>query len=561
MDSATSTRNGSRETFQILKRFIESYDGRPFDLIVVGGGISGAAAAYDAASRGLSVALVEKQDFGCATSAATSKLIHGGFRYLANLEFGVVRESLSERRTMSNIAPNFVYPLASMITIYGSKLSDNMKAIRAGMTLYHTLSLDKQKTWDKSKRIPRFKMLKPREVLELEPNVRAERLQGGALIYDCLSICPERLTLGFVKSAVQQGAQVSNYAKVEDFLFSTAGRIGGVRVKDLINDRDIEITGSLVINCSGPWTDIVLGLVDKKGGAAHVRRSEGIHVITRKLIGNRMVSSAARRGGHFFLVPWRNHSLIGTTDKEYLGDPDDYRVTRTAIEELLEDVNGGFGREPIRYEDVQFAYGGLRPLVEDQTKGTYESSRKYEIYDNAKEGFEGLITVAGGKYTTSRSLAENVMEVVARKLGRKLPKCTTAKRHLAGCEIEDINAFIDGTKSHNGDLEATTLDWLARHYGTEYERVLDIARADKALAELLDADGEILAQVAYAVRDEMALTLKDVFFRRTGLGTLGDPGDDVVNKVADLAASELGWDGDRKAGEIQQVNQAMQVPA
>lgn len=544
-----------------MKRFLETYNGRPFDLIVVGGGISGAAVAYDAASRGLSVALVEKQDFGCATSAATSKLIHGGFRYLANLEFGVVRESLSERRTMSNIAPNFVYPQPVMLTIYGSKLSDNTKVIKTGMTLYHTLSLDKRSTWDKSKKIPRFKMLKPKEVLQLEPNVRAEGLRGAGLIYDCLSLCPERLTLAFVRSAVKHGAQVSNYAKVEGFLFSGSGRIGGVKVRDIIRGKDVEITGSLVVNCGGPWADIILGLLHKKGGATHVRRSEGIHVITRKLIGEHMVSSASKRGGHFFLIPWRNHSLIGTIDKEYVGDPDDYHVTRAAIEELLEDVNGGFGHEPIRYEDVKYAYGGLRPLVEDQTKGTYESSRKYEIYDNAKEGFDGLITVAGGKYTTSRSLAKNVMEVVAKKLGRKLGKCTTAKRHLAGCEIKDINAFIEGIKSENDDLEARSFDWLGGHYGTEYQRVIDLARTKRSLAEPLDADGEILAQAVYAIREEMALTLKDVFFRRTGLGTLGDPGDDVIHKVADLVAAELGWDEDRKDKEIQQVKQAMQVPA
>jgi len=380
-----------------MKRFIETYDGRPFDVVVVGGGISGAAVAYDAASRGLSVALVEKQDFGCATSAATSKLIHGGFRYLANLEFGIVRESLSERRTMSNIAPNFVYPQPVIVAIYGSKLSDNTKLIRTGMTLYHTLSLDKRATWDKSKKIPRSKMLKPKDVLRLEPNVRAEGLRGGGLIYDCLSLCPERLTLAFVKSAVKHGAQASNYVKVEGFLFSGSGRISGVRVRDLIKNREVEITGSLVINCGGPWADIILTSINDKGVGTKVRRSEGIHVITRKLVGDHMVACASKRGKPFFLLPWRGHSLIGTTDKEYIGDPDDYRVTRAAIEELLEDVNSGFGLEPLRYDDVLHSYGGLRPLVEDQTKGTRESSRRYEIYDAAKDGSEGLITVAGGE--------------------------------------------------------------------------------------------------------------------------------------------------------------------
>jgi len=544
-----------------MKRFIETYDGRPFDVVAVGGGISGAAVAYDAASRGLSVALLEKQDFGCATSAATSKLIHGGIRYLANREFGLVRESLRERRTMSNIAPNLVYPQPVIVAIHGRTSISTSWAIRAGMMLYDLLSFDKRFTWDKSKRLPLHRMLNSKEVLRLEPNVRAEDLRGAAFYFDCLSLCPERLTLAFIKSAVKEGAQVSNYAKVGGFLSSGSGRISGVKVRDLISDRDLEIEGRLVVNCGGPWADIILNFISDKGVGTKVRRSEGIHVITRRLVGHHMVACTSTRGKGFFLLPWRGHTLIGLTDKEYVGDPDDFNVTRAAIEELLEDVNDRSGVEPLRYEDVLYTYGGLRPLVENQTKGTRESSRRYEIYDNGKNGLEGLITVVGGKYTTSRGLAESVMKMVARKLGRDLGKCVTAKRYLAGCEIKDINAFVDGVKSENKDFEERTLDWLGRHYGTEYQGVIDLARADKSLAEPLDQDGEIAAQVVYATREEMALTLKDIFLRRTGLGTLGDPGDDVLNKVADLAMSELGWDSDRKDQEIRQVKQALQVPA
>jgi len=543
-----------------MKRFIDTYDGRPFDVIVVGGGISGAAVAYDAASRGFSVALLEKQDFGCATSAATSKLIHGGLRYLANLEFRMVRESLTERRTMLNVAPNLVYPQPVMLTLYGGARPDNKLAIQTGMMLYHILSLDRRSTWDRSKKLPRPTMLSAGEVLRREPNVRGEGLRGAGLIYDCRSLCPERLTLAFVKSAVKEGAHVSNYAKIEGFLLSRE-RIMGVKVRDLLTSSEREIEGRLVINCGGPWADIIRNLIDDAGAGAKVRRSEGIHVITRKLVNDHMVSRNTKSGGRFFLLPWRGHTLIGITDKEYVGDPDDYRVTRAAIEELLADVNAGFGAGPLRYEDVVYAYGGLRPLVEDQTRGTYESSRKYEIYDNAREGVEGLITVAGGKYTTSRSLAENAMHMAAGKLGRPLGKCTTATRHLAGCEINDMTAFVDGIKTENRDFEERTLDWLARHYGTEAQQVIALARADKSLAEPLDADGEIPAQVLYAIREEMALTLADIFLRRTGLGTLGDPGDEVTTKVANLTAAELGWSEERKAKELSHLQQALRIPS
>jgi len=543
-----------------MERFIENYSGEKFDLVVIGGGITGAAVAYDAASRGLSVALLEKQDFGCATSAATSKLIHGGFRYLANFELGLVRESLKERRTLSNIAPNFVYPKAGILACYGKKATDKPTVIKAGMTLYDVLSFDKTLTWDKSKKIPLHRMLTPKEVLARETNVRSKGLIGGALYYDCASLCPERLTLAFIKSAVKEGAKVANYAKVEGFLLSGNGKIRGVRVKDLIRDKSVEIEGTITINCGGPWADIILNMLDDKDAGKKLRRSEGIHLITGKLVGDHAVMCASAKGGHFFLIPWRGHTLIGTTDKEYIGDPDDFKVTRSAIEELIEDVNNGFGQEPLRYEDVLYTYGGLRPLVEDQTKGSYESSRKYEIYDNGKDGFEGLITVEGGKYTTSRSLAEKVMQIIAKKLDRNLGKCVTAKRYLAGCDIKDINGFIERIKKENEGFAENTLEWLGRHYGTEYQKVIDLSREKRFPADPLDQDGEIPAQVLYAIREEMACTLKDIIFRRTGLGTLGDPGDEAVKAAAEIASVELSWDNAKREKEIAIVRQALQIP-
>ena len=543
-----------------MKRFIESYDGRPFDVIVIGGGITGAAVAYDAASRGLSVALVEKKDFGCATSAATSKLIHGGFRYLANLELGLVRESLRERRTLENIAPNFVYPLPGIVVSYGRKFTDNLLAIRAGMMLYDLLAFDRNRTWDKTKRIPRHKIISAGEVLRLEPNVRAQGLKGGGIYHDCSSLSPERLTLAFIKSAVQAGAQVSNYAVVEGFCMSRENKICGVSVKDLVKEQEVEIQGKLTINCGGPWADIILGLIQNNNIEKKLRRSEGIHIVTKKLVGDHMVACTAGRSGHFFLIPWRDHTLIGTTDKEYSGDPNDFKVTRAAITELLENVNSAFGSEPLKYDDVLFAYGGLRPLVEDQTKGVYESSRKYEIYDNMNDGFDGLLTVEGGKYTTSRNLAEKVVEKVAFKLGRNLDRCRTGEKYLAGCEIKDMTEFLGRLPGENTGLAESTMEWLGRNYGTEYADVVEIACSKKSLSRPVNRDGEIFAQVVYALREEMAQTLEDIIFRRTGMGTLGNPGDEVLSSIADIAAAHSGWEETRKAKSVRSEVLASQPP-
>ncbi|HOW82733.1 MAG TPA: glycerol-3-phosphate dehydrogenase/oxidase [Spirochaetota bacterium] len=544
-----------------MRRFIEQHSDKIYDLIVIGGGITGAAVAYDAASRGLSVALIEKGDFGAATSAATSKLIHGGLRYLATMEFGLVRESLRERKTLENIAPNFIYPVPFMITTNNAKLTNTRPVIKAGMILYDILSWDKGMTRDPGKKIPLHRSIGPDEVMRLEPNVKREGLTGASIYYDCQSICPERLTLAFINSAVKHGADVSNYAQVTDFLRGIGGRIEGVKVKDLVRSGEKRIRATLTINCGGPWADILLGLAKKQKPGEQLRRSEGIHVITKKLVGEHVVGSMTPSGRHFFLIPWRGHSLIGTTDKEYVGRPDDYRVTKKSILELLSDVNGSFGNgNPITYDDVLYCYGGLRPLVEDQTEDVYESSRKYEIYDNSADGLDGLITVEGGKYTTSRNLAENAMKVITAKLGKKTGKMITKDAFLAGCEIPDMESFMKKALSDNEDFPAASIDYLARIYGTGLGRVLELARSRKKWAAPLNREGEMPAQVVYAVREEMALTLKDIIFRRTGLGTLGHPGKEVLKKITDTAAEELGWDAVKKKEEMQSAEKALMIP-
>jgi glycerol-3-phosphate dehydrogenase len=236
-------------------------------------------------------------------------------------------------------------------------------------------------------------------------------------------------------------------------------------------------------------------------------------------------------------------------------------VTRQSIQELLDTVNMNFGNNnPIQYHDVLFSYGGLRPLLDAKGEDVHTITRKYEIYDHSDEGLTGLITVEGGKYTTSRNLAQNVLKTVEKRLGKKLDKCKTHKQRLIGCGIEDIEKFIDSIKKENSDFKNTTVEYLGRNYGTEYDNVLKLARQDKRLAEIVNDDGEILAQVVYAIKNEMAVTLKDIFFRRTGIGTLGNPGETVLKKVADIAANELGWSADRKKREILEVEKTFKLP-
>ncbi len=542
-----------------MKRFIEQYNGEVFDLAIIGGGITGAAVAYDAAARGYSVALLEKGDFGGATSSATSKMIHGGLRYLANGEIALVRESLRERRTMENIAPNLVHPLPTLIAAYsGQGLMNGPLALRAGMILYDILSYDKGRTWDRGRSLPHHRSLSRKDVLRLEGSVRPQGLKGGFIYYDCMSAFPERLTLAFIKSAMHHGARAANYSSVDSFIME-GNKVTGITATDLLTGTAHSVRASLVVNCTGPWADILLSNVLHREGARHIKRSEGIHIITKKMVNEYVVGLRTGRGRHIFFVPWRGYTLIGTTDKEYNGSPDDYRVSRQSILELLEEVNESFGDGTLGYNDIIHAYGGLRPLVETQTSGTYGSSRRYEIYDNAADGLDGLITVEGGKYTTSRNLAEKVMTVIGKKSGRKHKECTTAENYLQGCDIPDIQSFDSALQTEKA-FPSTTMKYLGMAYGTEYTRVLDIAKTDPALAKPVNADGEILAEVVFAARHEMARTLPDIILRRTAIGTLGNPGDDVLRKVADAAGTELGWDNEKKAGEIKKAAAMLSLP-
>ncbi len=544
-----------------MERFIEDFKNEKFDIIIIGGGITGAAVAYAASSRGLKVALLEKKDFGGATSAATSKLIHGGLRYLANMEFSLVRESLKERKILGNIAPNFIYPIPFMIPNY-RRYKGGMWMMMAGMFLYDVLSFDKKDTWDKSKELSNHDTYRRNKTLKLEPGIRKNKLVSSTIFYDYQSIFPERLTLAFIKSAIDYGAKVSNYALVKGFIKNGKNEIQGIDVYDILNKKEIEVLAPLVINCGGTWADLILQMATGSSEKTYkVKRSEGIHIITKKINNEHIISIIKDDGKHFMVMPWRGHSIIGTTDKEFQGNPDDYKVSRESIMDVVDTVNQYYGDGKLRYEDVIFAYGGLRPLIDDQTEGSYESSRKYEVYDNSKDGIEGLITVEGGKYTTSRNLAYHVMDLVQKKLNIKLKDSITYNNYLSGCEIKNMEEFM--IKLHNKydkEFSSNTIEYMGRNYGTESKMIFEIAQENSHLSKVLNADGELLAQVYYAIKKEMAKTLKDIFLRRTGLGTLGNPGKEVIALVSDLASELLNWDNKRKNEETESLLKVFELP-
>ncbi len=523
-----------------LDRFIEDpRDPAPVDVLVIGGGITGAAVAYDAASRGLRVAMVEERDFGAATSAATGKLIHGGLRYLKKLEVSLVRESLRERRILSTIAPN-------LIDVYPIVLPDSDLVVRLGLTAYDLLSFDRNRVEDPDKRIPRHRSLS----------------KDQPLYHDCLMISPERLTLAFVRSAAACGALISNHTRADALL--TRGRtVIGARVRDVLTGRTCDVHAQVVVNATGPWAFDTLtesAVTSGTAGPAPRVRSEGIYLITRQLTD--VMTLHVTPTGHFSCAPWRGRSMIGPTEKPYRGPVSQWRVTRESVEEFLQAINAaGLLPVTLRLEDVLHAYGGLRPLTEDAGGDTYNASRAAEVVDHAATSHgrvEGLVTAAGGKYTTSRGFAVNVVDLVARKLGRRVGRSHTARSPLHACNTGPIEAYVRASQQRYPDFSPETVRYLARHHGTEHDAVLDIARAD--LSMVLDEDGEVLAQALVAARYESARTLSDVLLRRTGLGTVGMPDESVLTTVAAVVGEELGWDAARRDAELEAAVRELSLP-
>jgi glycerol-3-phosphate dehydrogenase len=544
-------------------RNIERMAKKHYDVLVIGGGITGAFIAWDCSLRGLSIALIDKGDFGAATSAATSKLIHGGLRYLKTLEVGLVRESLQERRIMEIIAPHLVYPLPFVFPAYGWGKRGLPAAISA-MVFYDTLSYDRKWINDDDKKIPGHETFSSEQIRSFEPILEPSELKGGVVYYDCQMYSPERLTLEPILSAAEFGADVVNYVKAEDLL-ADGDSIKGARVRDLLDERAYELKASITINAAGPWADLILGKV--RGRKHHgLIRSKGIHLITRPLHKENAMVLQTKGGRHFFIIPWRGHSLIGTTDNVYKGDPDEFKVAEADIADFLDEINTTVPAANLTRQDVIFQYGGLRPIVEKETSvevEVYDASRKYEIYDHEEDdNIKGFMTAIGGKYTTSRNMARQLVDIILKKLGREIVPCQTHTTPLYGGEIGRYSSFVQRARMHKpSGMGDEIIENLCRNYGSRYPDVISTAKKKKNLQPVCEQIPDIEAQILYAMQTEMAVSLADVLFRRTGLCTLGNPGASLIEKVADMMAGELKWKRQQKNTEIEKALKAFTVKA
>ncbi|MEQ1865089.1 MAG: glycerol-3-phosphate dehydrogenase/oxidase [Micropepsaceae bacterium] len=532
-----------------MRRDFPALESTVFDVAIVGGGITGSCIARDAARRGLSVALIEKRDFSCGTSSGSSKLVHGGLRYLQSMEFGLIRESLRERRVWELIAPHLVYPLLFMLPV---KRASQKWVVGAGLTLYDLLSFDRNRLDDPDQHMAAHRAISKDEALAMEPALAGNELAGALLYYDCQMHSPERLGLECLIDAVAHGAVIANYAEAVSFDKSADG-IGGIRVRDVIGGGEATVKSRMVVNAAGPWADRMLEMIGGGEKAHKLIRSKGIHIVTdARTKGHALAIS--HKGGHYFVLPWRGHTIFGTTDSVFTGKPDELSVTREDIDGFIAFINEGMPVLKLTPDDVRYAYAGLRPLVDDGSKNSYNASRKAEIVDHGAEGGPGnLLSAIGGKWTTSRDIGEKCVDLIARKLGAAGKRCDTGEAPLPGATGR-FKDFVAREQDQHKDKSASIVANLARNYGARADDVLALARDNPAMLKVVSQRlPDIAAQVVFAVRSEMAMTLDDVLFRRTGLGTLGPLEANAVADAATLMAGDLGWSEGERQRQIDSV--------
>jgi len=506
--------------------------------------------------RGLRTVLVEQHDLGSGTSSRSSRLVHGGLRYLETGDLRLVLEANRERRVLLRIAPHLVWPLAFVFPLHrGDRVS--LPRLAAAMWLYDSLALFRN--------VRAHRMLGKRSLLEAEPMVRERGLLGGARFYDAQ--CDDaRLVLATARSAIHHGALVANYVAVQA-LERTAGRVVGAQVEDQLTGETAVIRASVVVNATGPWADRVRRLEDA-GAAPLLQTTKGIHIVVdRARVGHRqaIIFLSPIDGRVLFILPWGELSYIGTTDTDSTETPDQLSVTADEIVYLLRSANARFPHARLGLEDVRAAWAGLRPLLADSGRRAASSrSREHVIV----QGSGGMLTVAGGKLTTYRAMAREVVDRAIRELrfrdGRPRPgEAPTDEEPLPGGEAGDLSLF----RERGLELGVTpeSVDHLLRHYGTEAAGIYNLGGGDRRLLRrLVPPHPAIEAEVIHAVRRELAQTVEDVMVRRAHLYyEMADHGVAAARRVAELMARERGWDEARIEAEARRYVEtvAAQEPA
>ncbi len=522
-------------------------DRQDADLLVIGGGVTGAGIALDAASRGLKTLLIEKGDFASGTSSKSSKLVHGGLRYLEHLRLGLMKESVSERHTLTRLAPGLVRWAPFLLPHYSS--GGVQWKYSVGLWLYDHLARTPEDLKHRS--------LNSRHVLEVCPELRQDGLQGAAFFHDCITD-DARLVLSVALDAQARGARIFNYVAVEEVI-RERGKASGALVRDLLTGERWEIRARQIVSATGPWTDRTLALLNERKKEQRIRPAKGVHLVIRRdrlNLRHTVLIPSVHDRRFLFVIPWYEGIVIGTTDTDYRGDPDLVEPKRSDAEYILDALNWSFPTARITLKDVVSSYAGIRPLINVPGKSTSDVPREYRVF----ESDSGILCVAGGKLTTYRLMAKTVVDRVVARLRSQdghvidMP-CWTHRIKLGNPPDGSFRPF------GKIDLPEDVRQHLLADYGTWAKQIAAILEVyphwSKRMAGGLPY---ILAEAYFAVTREKARTLEDVLLRRTRVVLL-DParGRDCVNDVCGIMAKELNWDAAQTQAQLQSLEAAIHL--
>jgi glycerol-3-phosphate dehydrogenase len=516
-----------------------------FDVVVIGGGITGAGVALDAATRGYSVALVERRDFAAGTSSRSSKLVHGGLRYLQNFDLGLVREALLERGLLTSLAPHLVKPLPLVVPSFGGKRPD--RVLGTGLHLYDRMARELRRNSQVDWNPDKHRIIEGDEVARLLPALAPREPTAGYLFYDCQTD-DARLVLTVLGEAERFGTVAVNRLDVQALVYDESGAAGGVRCLDTVSGGEIEVRAESVVNATGVWADrISPDEFYEAEEVPHIRPSRGTHltVARERLNVDCGAIVPAEKGRTIFVLPWLGRTLIGTTDVDYEGELEHIPPSEEDVEYLLGATNKFFETD-IGPRDLTGAYAGVRPLISTgDPKKSVDISRRAELYETSS----GMLTITGGKLTTFRRMAKHVVDRIVERDGREAP-CRTHEIPLGMPVDPDELPRVDG-------VAEDTVSMLANRYGYAARDVLALAEERPELRErIVPALPDLLAEVVVAARAEQAGSLGDVMLRRTRLGLLAaadvcDADGDAARSVARVLGGELGWDDARVESELQ----------
>jgi glycerol-3-phosphate dehydrogenase len=523
-----------------VQRDLDALSRRTFDVLIVGGGIHGLTIACDAAMRGLSVALVDRADFGSGTTFNHLRTIHGGLRYLQTLDVRRARESVRERRTLAAIAPHAVRPLAFALPLYRSVLRGKL-AMRAGFLLDRLVALDRNRGIPASHRLPAGNVVSRVEAIERFPGLRRHGLTGAAVWHDYTTLEADRLTFSWAIAAHTHGAVLANYLDAVEALIE-GGRIAGVRAKDGPTGRAFDIHAAVTVDTAG---GPIAG-----PGAQPSARIKAMNLVTRRDAGDEALGGRSATGRNLFLVPCRTRAIFGTWESRAPAAPGEAQPTEVEIAAFISELNDAFPALDLRRDDVSLVHRGAVPAAAGK-----DGAMTLERYDRVQDHQNGAISVAGTKYTTARAVAERVTDLIFRLLQRPPVACRTATTPLPGGDLHDVaGAIAAARREHDARLPSDSIPHLIAAYGTRYVEVLGLAAHEPTWRARVADDSPVLgAELVWAVRHEMAITLSDAVIRRTPLGAMGYPGDEAAGRAASIVGGELGWDADQTRREIEKL--------